>query len=130
MSKISNIVVGATQELSINNPLRYQIPLDLSNVIDSIEITVTIANNVFNVYFNLNPIDNNIYMSCYTINKSTYYFGGFKCVFGNYINKQDNGCPYLFYFLDESNGEGYASNNLPIDYKSLSNGVKLYAELR
>lgn len=128
---IQNIVVGAQQNIVNPNPLRYLIPLSFQNITEQNEITVTIGNNVFNIFFNSNSLVNNtLFMSAYTLNRAIIYFIGYQCVFGNYINLIDNGCPYYFYFVDKSNGQNYSSNNLTIDYNALNNGVKLYAELR
>lgn len=129
-SNIINIVVGAAPVQEPSKPPRYLIPLSLQNVTDQIEITITINNTSFDIFFNLNSLNNNLFMSAYSIDRTVYYFAGYQCVFGNYINLIDNGCPYLFYFVDKSNGQNYSKNSLPIDYNALSNGVKLYAELR
>lgn len=126
----SNITVGAIPQTTTTTIKRYVIPLDLSDVKDTVEIVCTIENNVFNLFFNFNEILGSLFLSAYTLNKSQYYFAGFQCVFNSYLNEIDNGCPYLFYFVDRSNGQNYAATSQKITYESLSNGVTLYAELR
>ena len=125
-----NIVVGAQVQASVTTPTRYVIPLNFENVGQQAEVTVTLGNIVLNLFFNLNPILNILFLSSYKLNKSVIYFYGYQCVFGNYINKIDNGCPFKFYFVDQSNGQNYSKNSQNITYEALSNGVKLYAELR
>lgn len=125
-----NIVVGAITPSTTETKVRYLIPLSFSNQGQQAEVTATLGNTVFNLFFNLNPIFNNLFLSCYTLDKSVIYFYGYKCVFGNYINKIDNGCPFMFYFVDNSNGQNYSRNSQNITYEALSNGVQLYAELR
>lgn len=125
-----NIVVGSPLTPDSPSPLRYLIPLNIQNVQQQTEVTVTLGNVILNLFFNLNPILDVLFLSSYTINRSSIYFYGYQCVFGNYINKIDNGCPFMFYFVDQSNGQNYSKNSINITYNSLSDGVKLYAELR
>jgi hypothetical protein len=125
-----NIVVGAVVATDLPTPTRYVIPLNFENVGQQTEVTVTLGNIVLNLFFNLNPILNILFLSSYTLNKTSIYFYGYQCVFGNYINKIDNGCPFKFYFVDQSNGQNFSKNSENITYIALSNGVKLYAELR
>lgn len=125
-----NITVDAPLQSNSVTPSRYLIPLLLNDAAQQTEVIVTINNFVIALLFNLNPLDNNLYLSAYTLNKSIIYFAGFRCVFGNYINLIDNGCPYLFYFLDESNLQTYVNSDFPINFDAISNGVNLYAEFR
>ena len=126
-----NIFVGAVPDVTIQNKLRYLIPLSFEDGVQQVEINVSISVNNFIIFLNLNSLDNsNLFISSYTLNKETIYFAGFKCVFGNYINLVDNNCPYLLYFLDKSNGQNYQRNSSNITFESINNGVSLYAELR
>jgi hypothetical protein len=125
-----NIVLGANQSTEAKNTIRYFVPLNFENIGQQAEVTVTLGNIVLNLFFNLNPILNNLFLSCYTFNKEKVYFYGYKCVFGNYINEIDNGCPFKFFFVDKSNGQNYSKNSSNITYETISNGVNLYAELR
>jgi len=128
---IDNIVVGAVPEVTATNKLRYLLPLSFGEGTQQSDVTLSIANSTFIIFFNINSLsEDNLYLSSYSINKTTIYFAGYKCVFGNYINIIDNGCPYLFYFLDKSNGQNYQKTNQPITYSAINNGVSLYAELR
>jgi len=125
-----NIVVGAVLQSTETAPLRYRIPLNFLNQGQQVEVEVTLGNTTLVLFFNQNVILNNLFLSCYTINRGSIYFYGLKCVFGNYINLIDAGCPFLFYFVDNSNGQNYSNNSSNIDYEALANGVNLYAELR
>lgn len=125
-----NIVVGSEVPTSVTVPKRYILPLNFQNPSQKTEIQVTITDTTFVLLFNLNTLTNSLFLSSYTINRSINYFLGYQCAWGNYINEIDNGCPYLLYFVDQSNGQNYSKNSVPITYDLLSNGVKLYAELR
>lgn len=98
---------------------------NFSTTLTDQEVTTTINNVSYNLYFQLNSIENNLFFSCYGRNFSPVYFGGLRCAFGNYLNLFDNGLPFLFFFLDES-GKRYSS----ITFDTLNNGVKLYANDR
>lgn len=89
------------------------------------QVTTTIGNVSYNLYFQFNIIESNLFLSCYARNFDPVYFGGLRCVFGNYINKFDNGLPYLLFFIDES-GQSYSK----ITFEALNNGVNLYANTR
>lgn len=128
---IQNIFVGAVLDTTISNKQRYLLPLTFEEGVEQSDVTVNIGLSTFVLYFNLNSLsNNNLFISAYSIDKTTIYFAGLKCVFGNYINLIDNGCPYLLYFLDKSNGQNYASTSQTITFEALNNGVSLYAELR
>jgi hypothetical protein len=112
---------------SASNPA-YTIPLSFDSGITEKEILVTIDNFVAKLYFNINTVEqngSNLYMSCYTTDNSVVYFGSFRCVFGSYINTVDAGCPYKFFFLNNS-----PTNYQTITFDALNNGVNLYAVLR
>jgi len=127
---VNNIVVGATQVLQNEVIKNYLIPLSFNNPTQLTEVAVTIETSSFNILLDLDPLYGNLFMSAYTINKTFIYFASYKCVFNSFINLIDNGCPYLLFFVDQSNGLNYSKNNLPITYDALNNGVKLYAQLR
>lgn len=127
---VNNIVVGAPPVPASALPKNFLIPLAFNNPSQFTEIAVTIESSSFNILLDLDPLYNNLFMSSYSISKTSVYFGSYKCVYNSFINLIDNGCPYLFFFADKSNGLNYSKNNLPITYDALNNGVKLYAQLR
>jgi hypothetical protein len=127
---VNNIVVGAPQPTASETPKNYLIPLSFNNPTQLTEISVTIGTTSFNLLLDLDPLFGNLFVSAYTINKTLIYFASYKCVYNSFMNQIDNGCPYLFFFVDQSNGLNYSKNSLPITYDALNNGVKLYAQLR
>lgn len=127
---VDNIVVGALPQTLTSTPTRYSIPLSIPDDAEQLEVTVTIDINTVVLFFSINKLSGTLMISAYTLNQATIYFLGFQANFGNYINLIDNGCPYLFYFVDNSSGKIYANNSKPIDFEALKNGVGLYAELR
>lgn len=103
----------------------WRVPLNFESNITEKEITVSIQNNTYIFFFQYNAIDTNLYLSVYTQNKTIIYFGSYRCVFGNYINKIDNGLPYLIFFMDES-----GTNLEQIDFTVLNQGVSMYVQSR
>lgn len=127
---IDNIYYTVNSTATETTPTRYLVPLAIPAETQQVEVTVSIGVETIILFFSLNSISNSIMLSAYTLNKTQYYFLGYQCVFGTYINEVDNGCPYKFYFVDKSNGQNYALNSKNIDFNALINGVALYAELR
>lgn len=103
----------------------WNIPLRFEDNIQQKQITLTINNESFVLLFQLNPIDTNLYLTCYSKNQDIIYFASYRCVFGNYINKLDAGLNYMFFFIDNS-GNNYEQ----IDFIALNNGVNMYAKSR
>ena len=104
----------------------YQLPLDTFNTgITEQEVNISIQSNTYTFYFQNNVIENNLFLSCYGANQSPIYFGSYRCVFGNYINENDNGFPYLVFFIDSTN-----NNYKNITFETLNNGVNLYVKSR
>lgn len=90
------------------------------------EITMSIENAAYTFYFNLNSIEDNLFLSTYGKNQSPVYFGSYRCCFGNYINLVDAGFPYLLFFKNQG-------TNLieKINFQSLnSNSIFFYAKSR
>lgn len=126
-----NIVVGSISDATSSTPSRFSIPLNFDANSEQVSVDVSIGTTSLILFFNKNSLANdNLFLSSYSVNRTQIYFAGFKCVFGNYINFIDNGCPFLFYFLDKSNGQSYSRESKPITFESINDGVTLYAELR
>lgn len=89
------------------------------------QVTTTIENTAYNLLFQNNIIENTLFLTCFGRNNTPIFFGSYRCVFGNYINLFDNGLPYVFFFIDESNN-GYTK----ITFDALNNGVRMYANTR
>ena len=110
---------------AISKPV-WQLPLSQFNTdITEQQINISIQNTAYTLYFQSNPIENNLFLSCYGNNQSPIYFGSYRCAFGNYINLIDNGFPYLLFFIDTTK-----NNYQNITFDTLNNGVNLYAKLR
>jgi len=103
----------------------FLIPLSFENNIFEKEIQLSIGTLSVILLFQLNSIDNQLYLSAYTKDRTIVYFGGFRCVFGAYINQFDNGFPYLIFFIDNS-GNAYEK----ITFENLNSGVGMYAKSR
>jgi hypothetical protein len=88
-------------------------------------VNVSIENNAYVFYFQLNPIEGNLFLSVTGANQSPIYFGSYRCVFGTYINLLDAGFPYLIFFVDTTNN-GYEG----ITFDNLNNGVNMYVRPR
>jgi hypothetical protein len=119
----------------------FYFPLSFDTGTTEREVTINIQGKSYILYFNLNTIEispdynnflspfsetaNNLYMSCYSINKSIIYFGSLRCVTDRYINNVDNGLPYKFFFIDTS-GKNYKT----VTFDAITNGVNLYCTAR
>lgn len=120
------------RSLNINvpvSPVVYNLPLQqFQSGIEEQTINISLQSNAYVLYFQNNPIENNLFLSCYGSNQNTIFFGSFRCVFGSYINlvpETPTPFPYLFFFHNPT--QNIVQN---ITFESLNNGVQLYAKPR
>ena len=104
----------------------FQIPLQtFPDGVQEQTVNVSIESNSYVFYFQNNLIEGNLFLSVFGSDQNPIYFGGYRCVFGNYINFIDNGFPYLIYFIDTTNNE-YQN----ITFQTLNTGVNVYVQSR
>lgn len=104
----------------------WQIPLSkFNNGITDQQVNISIENSSYVLYFQYNQIEENLFLSCYGNNQNPIYFGSLRCILNSYINFNDNGFPYLLFFLNTTKNP---YNKITFD--TLNNGVNLYAKLR
>ena len=111
-----------------NKPV-FKIPLEFAPNITEAEVQASFGSFSCILFFNLNKVEENenLYLSCYSVDGSIVHFGSLRCVFGSYINNIDNGCNYKFFFLAASNDTSLYPS---ITFDSLNKGVSMYALTR
>ena len=103
----------------------YKINLSFDDEIQVQDIFVTLDKVVYLFSFCLNNIEGILYLSVTSRDRTVVYFGGYRCVFGTFFNKVDNGFPYLLFFVDKT-----GLNFKKITFDAVNKGVTLYARTR
>jgi hypothetical protein len=130
----------STSQANTTGKSAYYIPLTFPTGITEKEVVIQVAGVSYVVYFNLNTVElspdyyltndptllsNVCYISCYSVDRKTVYFGSFKCVLDSYINDVDNGFPYKFFFVNNS-----GRTVTQVNFDTINAGVNLYCIAR